>query len=189
MQADSSHLLGSSPKGSFEHELLRFMQMNVSSKRRKSRSRSPGQGLITCLSCAKQLSVYPVKSDRPGAGKHKASCMVDLRQALQGTLTTDALLSSIYGQWMPLRRTTSNFCRSFFFFKPLDCPSPQATQSSSSLLSLAMCSGCLPTSADALAGPHPGIKCIYHLKIVDIASPTRVYPDGTKEQCIAIGRQ
>ena len=43
-QADSRDLLGSSPKGSFEHELLRFMQMNVSSKRRKSRSRSPGQG-------------------------------------------------------------------------------------------------------------------------------------------------
>ena len=45
LQADSSQLLGSSPKGSFEHELLRFMQMNVSSKRRKSRSKSPGQGM------------------------------------------------------------------------------------------------------------------------------------------------
>ena len=43
-QGDSSKSLGSSPKGSFEHEMLRFMQMNVSGKRRKSRPRSPGQG-------------------------------------------------------------------------------------------------------------------------------------------------
>ena len=49
MKAGSSELMGSSPRGSFEHELLRFMQMNVSSKRRKSRSKSPGQGSLQQL--------------------------------------------------------------------------------------------------------------------------------------------
>jgi hypothetical protein len=41
---DSSKEMGSSPQGSFEHEMLRFMQMNVSRKRRKSRSKSPSHG-------------------------------------------------------------------------------------------------------------------------------------------------